>query len=291
MDFNEYQRLSQETDRVPQRGGDGLLLPILGMMGEVASLQTEYKKKLRDGSGHVLFEDHVREELGDVLWYAANLAWKMDLPLEDIAQYNLSKTRARWIESPVTGAARLYDNDYPVTEQLPRQYEAAITEADDPKNKAHLTIEGRSVGDDLDDNSYTEDGYKYHDVFHLAHMTVLGWSPTLRSLMKLKRKTNDQVDNVEDGGRARVIDEAIVAFVFDYARRHTFVADSDVDFELLRALRQLTSGLEVGTRSPRGTGSSRSSSGYEAAPAVKRRPRRRISGNLETGDFRYLGPL
>ncbi|MCB9482482.1 MAG: nucleoside triphosphate pyrophosphohydrolase family protein [Dehalococcoidia bacterium] len=291
MDFNEYQRLSQETDRVPQRGGDGLLLPILGMMGEVASLQTEYKKKLRDGSGHVLFEDHVREELGDVLWYAANLAWKMDLPLEDIAQYNLSKTRARWIESPVTGAARLYDNDYPVTEQLPRQYEAAITEADDPKNKAHLTIEGRSVGDDLDDNSYTEDGYKYHDVFHLAHMTVLGWSPTLRSLMKLKRKTNDQVDNVEDGGRARVIDEAIVAFVFDYARRHNFLKGlRHVDFELLRALRQLTSGLEVGTRAERDWELA-IFKGYEVWRAVKENHGGRISGNLETGDFRYLGPL
>jgi hypothetical protein len=56
---------------------------------------------------------------------------------------------------------------------------------------------------------------------------------------------------VEDGGRAGAIDEAIVAFVFDYARTHRFLEDVDaVDYSLLRTIKSLVSQLEVSVRSP-----------------------------------------
>jgi hypothetical protein len=107
------------------------------------------------------------------------------------------------------------------------------------------------VGDKLRDNSYDDDGYRFHDVFHLAHAAKLGWSPTLRRLLKRKRKSVPQVDEVEDGGRAGAIDEAIVAFVFDYARTHRFLEDVDaVDYSLLRTIKSLVSQLEVSVRSP-----------------------------------------
>ena len=50
MEFNEYQVNAQATDRVPQRGGDGLIVPLLGIVGEAASLQMEYKKWLLAGT-------------------------------------------------------------------------------------------------------------------------------------------------------------------------------------------------------------------------------------------------
>jgi lipoate-protein ligase A len=57
------------------------------------------------------------------------------------------------------------------------------------------------------------------------------------------------VDEVEDGGRAIVIDEAIVAYVWEYARRHRFLEGvNTVDYPVLKTIRQLTDGLEVAAR-------------------------------------------
>ena len=57
------------------------------------------------------------------------------------------------------------------------------------------------------------------------------------------------MDNVEDGGRAIVIDEAVVAFVFEYARRHRFLDGlRHVDFDLLETIQRLTADLEVQVR-------------------------------------------
>ena len=100
MNLNNYQREAQKTDRVPGRknaqAGVDLVVPLLGLAGETGELLSEYKKHLRDGSAHLLFKDRVAEELGDLLWYVANVAAKFDLKLEDIAQGNLKKTKDRW---------------------------------------------------------------------------------------------------------------------------------------------------------------------------------------------------
>jgi hypothetical protein len=288
VEFNDYQVRAQATDQLPQRGGDGILVPLLGMIGEAASLQTEYKKWLRDGSGHLFFREHIREELGDVLWYLANLASKFDLNLDDIAAANLEKTQGRWLLQTQAGWAPL-DDAFPEHERVPREYVAQISEdPTDPKRKAVLTINGETIGDPLDDNSYEDDGYKFHDVFHLANMTLLGWSPVMRKLMKRKRKSEPKTDDVEDGGRAIVIDEAVVAFVFDYAKRHNFLDGlRHVDFELLRTIQDLTSGLEVRTRS--GNDWERAIlAGYEVWRAVRARRGGIIRGNLQTREFRLV---
>ena len=288
MEFNEYQAKAQATDRLPQRGGDGLLVPLLGIVGEAASLQTEYKKWLRDGSAHMFFRDHIREELGDILWYVANLAAKLDINLDEIAVTNLDKTRERWLTAEPDGSW-LFDDGFPESERLPREFVATISEnPEDPSRKAILTIEGVSVGDPLDDNSYEDDGYKFHDVFHLAHMTLLGWSPVMRKLMDRKRKSDAQIDNVEDGGRAIVRDEAIVAFVFDYARRHNYLEGlRHVDYELLRTIGELTSGLEVGVRTT-GEWERAILRGYEVWRVIRDRRGGSIHCDLSRGLFELV---
>ena len=81
----------------PAVGADAAqLIPLLGLAGEAGQLLSEYKKRLRDGPSHVRFVDRVREELGDILWYVSNVASKYGLALEDIAEANLAKTRARF---------------------------------------------------------------------------------------------------------------------------------------------------------------------------------------------------
>src|SRR3546814_9559909 len=82
---------------------------MLGLAGETVQLLSEYKKHLRDGAAHRLFKDRVGEELGDLLWYIANVASKFGLDLDQIAEKNLDKVRARfaptcWTSSPSSGS-------------------------------------------------------------------------------------------------------------------------------------------------------------------------------------------
>src|SRR5580704_5628699 len=256
MELGEYQREAQKTDQFSK---DEMVVPLLGMGGEVGSLLAEYKKFMRDGSAHVLFPTQVAEELGDILWYLANAATKFDLDLDTIAAENLAKTRDRWPPDGSEPVYRLFDDDYPATEQLPRRFRAEIHEetGEGGKPRIMLTIDGVAAGDPLQDNSYDPDGYRFHDVFHLAHAAKLGWSPVLRGkLLKnkeadsdRKRRSDPEMNEVEDGGRAIVIDEAIVAYVWEYARRHRFLEGvTTVDYPVLKTIRQLTDGLEVAAR-------------------------------------------
>ncbi|MEA2622532.1 MAG: hypothetical protein QOH61_1442 [Chloroflexota bacterium] len=255
MDLNEYQRETRVTDRVPGRDGNAILVPLLGLASETASLLSQHKKWLRDGPAHRLYAKQVAEELGDILWYTANVADKFELDLDSVARDNLAKTRDRF---PATdGSSRLtapylFDAAYAESERFPSQFVAKVAPAvgSDGVERTSLMIDGESVGDPLRDNAYEDDGFRFHDVLHLAHLAMLGWSPAMRRLLRRKRKSDPAVDEVEDGARARVIDEGIVAFVFDYARRHDWLEGvNSIDYELLRSLRSVTAGLEVGVRS------------------------------------------
>jgi NTP pyrophosphatase (non-canonical NTP hydrolase) len=253
MELAEYQRLAGKTDQVGAVEATGVIIPLLGLAGEVGSLLAEYKKHLRDGPAHSLFRDRLAEDLGDLLWYLATVASKFDLDLDAIAEANLTKVADRWIPADErtgsTSASRSLDSRFPLSEQLPPKFTAEIWEARNPGAHPHakLTVDGNEVGDPLHDNAYADDGYRFHDVMHLAHAAYLGWSPNLRAILKRKRKSDSEVDHVEDGARARIIEEAIVAIVFDYARKHEFLhAVRSVDDGLLKTVRGMTAGLEVG---------------------------------------------
>src|SRR4051812_7107396 len=81
MELSDYQRDAQATDQLPTGDENDLIVPLLGMAGEVGSLLVEFKKHLRDGQAHTLFPEQMAEELGDVLWYLANTATKFNLDL------------------------------------------------------------------------------------------------------------------------------------------------------------------------------------------------------------------
>lgn len=265
MDLVEYQSRAEQTDQRPidpsraSRSDDAIVMPLLGIGGELGTLHAAYKKYLRDGEAYKPFQDHVRDELGDILWYLSNLASKFGLSLTDIAAHNLDKLQGRWGPLPwprVT--SELLDASAPEAEQLPRHFEvefrpvASTAEAPEPKMQA--TWNGRPFGDPLGDNAYEDDGYRFHDVFHLAHAAILGWSPVCRrgSQFACKRKSDTRTDVVEDGGRAIVTEEAIVAYVYGHARDHGFFADvSAVDFAVLKTIKGLTSGFESSTVSAR----------------------------------------
>lgn len=244
MDLNSYQQEALRTDRT---GGDAnsFIVPMLGLAGEAGQLLSEYKKRLRDGDTHVCFKDRVREELGDLLWYLANVASKFDLSLADVARSNLTKVRARWAVH--VDESHGFDATAPATERLPRNFCVELQEIPgEDQQHVRVSIDGERFGDELTDNAYFPDGYRFHDVFHFAYAAVLGWSPITRSLLRRKRKSCPALDEVEDGGRAAAIEEGVAALVFDYARRHEMLRGvKALDYDLLRIVQGMTSHLEV----------------------------------------------
>lgn len=250
MHFGEYQELAQETDQVPGTDERSILIPMLGLVGEAGALVSEYKKHLRDGPAHRMFREQVSEELGDLLWYLSNVATKFDLDLDEIAAHNLAKTKDRWPTADLQHP-KLYDADSPPAEQLPRQFEVELRQVEeDDCIKVQTWWNGHCVGDTLTDNAYMDDGYRFHDVFHLSYAAILGWSPLVRKLFGRKRRSAPKTDEVEDGGRAAIIEECISALVYDYARKHNYLAGvTSVDYPLLKTIRGLVTDREVKTRS------------------------------------------
>lgn len=200
MDLKAYQAQALLTDKVPGTSEDevatALIVPMLGLAGETGQLLSEYKKHLRDGAAHRLFKDRVGEELGDLLWYIANVASKFGLDLDQIAEKNLDKVRARF--APTCAQAPQRDSEFPDLERLPRQMIVRLAEEHEtgPRPKVRMTINGEGIGALLGDNAYDPDGYRFHDVFHLAYAAILGWSPNLRAFLKRKRKSRPLLDEV-----------------------------------------------------------------------------------------------
>lgn len=293
MDFDRYQKEALRTDRVPARGGSddvlSLIVPMLGLAGETGQLLSEYKKHLRDGEAHRLFKERVSEELGDLLWYIANVASKFDLALDEVATGNIAKVKARWTTERTEPLC--FDATLPEGERLPRQFEVELFDLDgEDRQRVRVSINGVSFGGDLSDNAYDADGYRFHDVFHFAYAAVLGWSPVTRALLRRKRKSRPLLDEVEDGGRAAVIEEGVAALAFDYARRHHMLDGVNVlDFQLLRTINDMTSYLEV-KRCTTGEWEQAILQGFKVWRAVLATRGGRIVVDLDQRRIDYLGP-
>lgn len=253
MELDDYQNRAQKTDQYPGSDGSALVIPLLGIVGEAGTLQSEYKKLLRDGTAHGHFYERVQDELGDILWYTANIASKCGLSLSEIALSNIEKTEGRW-SADRQSQPQFFDEGFAEVEQLPRRFRYTFSYEADEKGVERVVMrdeDGAQLGDGLTDNTFEQDGYRFHDVLHLAHAALLGWSPVLRRLFKPKRKrrSNPVVDMNEDGGRASVVEEAVAAAIFTYAEANNFLEGTDrVDWELLRFIKSVTKKHEVKSR-------------------------------------------
>jgi NTP pyrophosphatase (non-canonical NTP hydrolase) len=245
MDLTTFQLRANKTDRNPGSNEVSRMIPLLGLASETGELLGEYKKYLRDGESHHLFRERIAEEVGDLLWYLANVATKFDLDLSTVAEQNLSKCESRWGKMP----ARLpFDADFPECERFPRKFSVDIFTFHDATGapKVRAMYKGKQFGNDVDDNAHEDDGYGYHDVIHLAFAAVLGWSPLVRTMIAAKRKSSSNVDRVEDGGRAIATEEGVSAMIFAYAREYNFFeGKNSVSSELLRMVRNMVRHLEV----------------------------------------------
>jgi hypothetical protein len=74
----------------------------------------------------------------------------------------------------------------------------------------------------------------------------LGWSPCLRGLLRVKRKSKPEVDEAQDGARAILIEEGLSTLVFHHALRLNYFASlKSLDYSLLKAVHDFVAGYEV----------------------------------------------
>lgn len=201
-----------------------------------------------DASHLTLYHDTQTNLLAQLLGLLALVASSFMLSLEDIARDNLVKIRDRWPGKRLSYIPPL-DASFPEHERLPSVLPMEFIERTSRASTYVVQrLHGVYVGDRLTDNSNEADDYRFHDVFHLAYVAHLGWSPVIRGLLKLKRKSNPETDENEDGARAMIIEEGIATWIFNHARQRNYYSDIDtgkLEYGLLKQVRSMVAGYEV----------------------------------------------
>lgn len=109
MQINEYQTEARGTAIYPNVGND-FVYPALGLVGEAGEIANKLKKVIRDDECTQVScipdekRHEVAKELGDVLWYVAQLASELGYTLEEIAQSNLDKLNSRKERGTLAGS-------------------------------------------------------------------------------------------------------------------------------------------------------------------------------------------
>lgn len=105
MTFSEYQKKSRKTAKYPNVGG-GFIYPALGLAGETGEVVEKIKRIIRDDEFKVteVRAKEIEKELGDVLWYIAQLATELGLSLDRIASGNIEKLYSRLKRGKIHGS-------------------------------------------------------------------------------------------------------------------------------------------------------------------------------------------
>ena len=104
MNFKDYQTKSRKTAKYPSIGHP-VIYPTLGLVNEAGEVAGKIKKVFRDKDGQLSAEtrEALKAELGDVLWYLAQVATELDLSLDEIAEYNIAKLMDRLERGKIRG--------------------------------------------------------------------------------------------------------------------------------------------------------------------------------------------
>ena len=185
--------------------------------------------------------DHLRR-----VWKAlCEASEAADISLGHAAASNLRKIGSRWPETKEY--VGFFDVDCPEEEQIPRRLTVEFRQRTiGVRRVVVIRCNGLNVGNRLTDNIERPDAYRFHDVFHFAYAVYLGWSPVVRALLNCKRKSTPEVDENQDGARARVIEEGVSATVFARSKRLAlYEGVEQVDYDLLKTIQEFVRGFEV----------------------------------------------
>jgi NTP pyrophosphatase (non-canonical NTP hydrolase) len=104
MDFKDYQTKSRKTAKYPPIGHP-VIYPTLGLTNEAGEVAGKIKKIFRDKNGVIGESEReaLKGELGDVLWYLAQVCTELDLSLDEVAGYNIEKLYSRLERGKIGG--------------------------------------------------------------------------------------------------------------------------------------------------------------------------------------------
>lgn len=104
MEFTTYQEKSRKTAGYPAIGHP-LIYPTLGLVNEAGEVAGKIKKVFRDKGGQINEETRqaLQAELGDVLWYLAQICTELGLSLEEVAEANIKKLYDRLERGVIRG--------------------------------------------------------------------------------------------------------------------------------------------------------------------------------------------
>lgn len=242
--FDDYVSQSAPDDL---RDDSAATLLLNGLIRSAADITSNYFHAAQEK------DTHIASRLGETLWYLGAVARRLGLSFSAIANANLVRTSELF--GSVAAASIFFDEEYDPDEQLPRKVTIKLSESNRnglPTVRMAVQMVGGTwlpIGSPLNDNAHLHDEYRFHDVLHLAYVAFLGWSPVIRALFGTKRKSNPNVDRVEDGARATLLEEALTGFIYEAASdNHFFENTAQLERRLLLAVKRLTRGLEVKVR-------------------------------------------
>jgi hypothetical protein len=232
MKLSEFQRAADSTDVSSKAPWVGLNQNTFGLVEKVGLIANSMKKRLRDRGSYSKesFRRDIERHIGEALWYLSAVATHFHADLEVIAENTLNENRRRWgmhrDEQGKLFHGRLFDTEL-TNESFPPNLVAEFTDTVGPNQISWLAVtgvkvDGKPFGDPVDDNSESEDGYRFHDVLHLAFAAYLNWSPVVRKLMGNKRKSNPKKDKFDDGARARDTEEAVSNLIHRTAKANNY---------------------------------------------------------------------
>ncbi len=251
MTFKDYQSIAYLTARTEKRVLIEVCIAVLYQLS--AEIFRELLPDIERSLNRSLKDRPLNDILGEIAWHLAALASIYNLDLGEIAQKNIDKVSYRQSrDHPVI----IHDEAFPLSQRFPRKFEVAFISSS--RDEAKMYFDGRQLGDTLTDNSHSDDGYRFHDVMHLANIAHLGWSPVVRGLMGRKRKNDRKIDEVEDGARAKIVEEAVIKAIHSEGQRligpvysesgkpiPLFSSRDQISFKFLKFIRNLVAGLEV----------------------------------------------
>ena len=104
MNFDDYQHKSRRTAGYPAIGHP-IIYPALGLVNEAGEVAGKVKKIFRDKGGVINEESRraLEAELGDVLWYLAQICTELGLSLDEVAEHNIEKLYGRLVRGTIRG--------------------------------------------------------------------------------------------------------------------------------------------------------------------------------------------
>lgn len=104
VNFAEYQEKAKQTAKYPVIG-HAVIYPTLGLTNEAGEVSGKIKKIFRDKEGVIGEADlaALQGELGDVLWYLAQVSTELGLALDEIAEHNIAKLLDRQVRGKIQG--------------------------------------------------------------------------------------------------------------------------------------------------------------------------------------------